>query len=327
MKQRKTDHLRICAEEDVEAGDPGFSSVRLAHKAAPEVNLADTDTSAAFLGKTLGFPLIFEAITGGTPEAKLINKAVAKVAQAYGFGMGVGSQRAAIEDTSLEDTYIVRDVAPDILLIGNLGAVQLNYGYDVTECRRAVAMIGADALALHLNPLQEAVQPEGNTSFKGIIAKINDVAAGLDAPVIAKEVGCGIDYETAKRLKVAAFDAAGSGGTSWSLVESKRNGGLMGSIGVSYAGWGTPTAQLIPELARLKKPLIASGGVRSGLDAAKAIALGADVAGVALPVLRAYHSGGEKALKAYAERFIAEFKTAMYLTGSATVADLRGKVR
>ncbi|MFH0863342.1 MAG: type 2 isopentenyl-diphosphate Delta-isomerase [Candidatus Altiarchaeota archaeon] len=327
MKARKTDHLRISAKEDVEAGDSGLGRIRLQHKASPQMRFADVDTTVRFLGKDMAFPLIFEAITGGTPEAGKINRTLAKVAQKHGLGMGVGSQRAAIEDPKLASTYQVRELAPDILLLGNLGAVQLNYGYGLEECKAAVEMLQADALALHLNPLQEAVQPEGDTDFRGIIGKINKAAAGMRTPVIAKEVGCGLDYDTAKALKVAAYDCGGLGGTSWSLVESYRNPSLMGEVGALYSDWGIPTAEAVAELSRLKKPLIASGGVRTGLDGAKCVALGANVVGVALPVLRAYYSGGQKAVDRFAERFIAEFKTAMFLTGSSKVSDLTGRVR
>jgi isopentenyl-diphosphate Delta-isomerase len=326
MAGRKEDHLRICAKEDVETSDPGFWRIRLAHRASPEISLDEVSTKVRFLGKTLGFPLIFEAITGGTAEAEKINRTLAKVAQEFGLGMGVGSQRAAIEDPKLARTYQVRDVAPEILLIGNIGAAQLNLGWGLKECERAVAMIGADALALHLNPLQEAIQPEGNTDFNGVIRKVNAVAKGLSVPVIAKEVGSGLDIRTARKLKVAALDVAGAGGTSWSLVESFRNQDLMGSVGVAYSEWGIPTVEAVESLSKLKTPLIASGGIRSGLDAAKSIALGADVAGVALPALRAYYGGGEDALRAYVKKFILEFRIAMYLTGSKRVGQLRGKV-
>jgi len=326
MDERKRDHLRICANERVEAGSTGFSAIRLSHKTSPEIRLDDVDTRTKLLGKRLALPLIFEAMTGGTEEALRINRTLAKVAQKKGVGMGVGSQRAAIENPLLEETYSVRDVAPDILLIGNLGAVQLNRGYGLAECERAVEMIGADALALHFNALQEAVQPEGDTDFRGLIAKVNKVAGKLSVPVVAKEVGCGIDYATAKRLKVAAFDVAGSGGTSWSLVESYRNSGDMGAVGVTYAEWGIPTADAVRSLSKLKTPIIASGGIRTGLDAAKAVALGAEAAGVALPILRAYYAGGEKAVGEWVDRFEAEYRTAVYVTGAKNNRGLRGKV-
>ncbi len=326
MDGRKRDHLRICASERVEAGSTGFSGVRLAHMASPEISLDDVDTRTKLLGKRLALPLIFEAMTGGTEEAGRINKALARVAQKRGVGMGVGSQRAAIEDPSLEDTYRVRDVAPDILLIGNLGAVQLNRGYGLAECERAVEMIGADALALHFNALQEAVQPGGDTDFRRLVAKVNRVAGRLSVPVVAKEVGSGIDLATAKRLKVAAYDVAGSGGTSWSLVESYRNAGAMGAVGVAYADWGIPTADAVRALSKLKAPVIASGGIRTGLDAAKAVALGAEAAGVALPVLRAYYAGGERAVEEWVDRFEAEYRTAVYVTGAKNNRGLRGRL-
>jgi len=325
IDKRKQDHIRICLEENVESGDAGFGGIRLQHRASPEINLKDINAKVTFLKKKLEFPLIFEAMTGGTPEAAKINKALASVAQEFGLGMGVGSQRAAIDDPSLAYTYEVRDVAPDILLIGNLGAVQLNMGYGASECKRAVEMIGADALALHMNSLQEAVQPEGDTNFKGLIAKMNKVASQIKTPIIAKEVGCGIDLQTARKLRVAAFDCGGVGGTSWSLVESFRNGGTMGQVGVTYASWGTPTAECVSRLAKLRKPLIASGGIRSGQDAAKAIALGADVAGVALPLLRAYHRSGQDGLRQYVKKFQAEFRTALFLTGSRNIRQIRGR--
>lgn len=325
MDERKRDHLKICNVEEVESGNPGFDEFDILTKSLPELDYTEIDTKVTFLGKKLEFPLILEAMTGGTKKAKRINKAVAKVASEFGIGMGVGSQRAAIEDSSLESTYVVRDVAPDILLIANLGAVQLNYGYSTKECKKAVDMISADALALHLNPLQEVCQPEGDTNFKGLIPKVNKVATKLKVPVIAKEVGMGLDLETAKKLKVDAYDCGGWGGTSWSLVESYRNRSYP-EIGITYSQVGIPTAECIVSLSRLNKPLIGSGGVRDGLDAAKAICLGADVAGVSLPVLHAYMDGKEKGLKEYISLFIREFKAAMFITGSLKVKNLAGKI-
>jgi isopentenyl-diphosphate delta-isomerase len=287
IRDRKLDHLRICIEENVEAGKTGLEDISLIHKALPEIDFNSIDTSVKFLGKTLKYPIIFEAMTGGVDEASRINKEVASVAQEYGLGFGVGSQRAAIEDPLLEETFRVRDVAPDVFLIANLGCVQLNYGYSVKECEKAVSMIGADALALHLNPLQEAVQPEGNRDFSGLTKKINDVSKKLSCPVIIKETGCGISGDTAKTLNVSAFDIAGLGGTSWSLVESHRSAGIEKEIGKSFSSWGIQTAQSIKEVASTGKPVIASGGIRTGIDAAKSLALGAQCVGMALPVLTA----------------------------------------
>jgi len=326
IDRRKKDHIKICMEEDVEGGDTGLSQIKLAHMSLPEVDFSKIRTDTNFLGRRMKFPLIIEAMTGGTQESGKINKDIATVTQKYGIGFGVGSQRAAIEDPTLESTYAVRDVAPDVLLIANIGAVQLNYGYTVKECQKAVDMIKADALALHLNPLQEAIQPEGNTNFSGLISKINAVKAKVKCPVIAKAVGSGIRLDTAKMLKVDAIDVGGAGGTSWCMVEGLRGSQMIRDVSKTFVGWGVPTADCIRELERLNIPLIGSGGIRTGLDAAKAVALGADVVGVALPILRAYGSLGVKGVSDYLDKFMFEFKIAMFLTGSAEVKDLRGKV-
>lgn len=327
IKDRKLDHLRICTEENVEAGNTGLEQLKLIHKALPEVDYDEIDTSIRFLGKKLSYPIIFEAMTGGVAEASKINKGIASVAQEYGIGFGVGSQRAAIEDPSLEATFKVRDVAPDILLIANLGAVQLNYGYSAKECRKVVDMIEADALALHLNPLQEAVQTEGNRNFSGLAKKINEVCKSLDKPVIVKETGCGISYETASLLKVAALDVAGSGGTSWSLVESHRSEGLGEEIGKTFSGWGIPTSESIREVARTGTPVIASGGIRTGIDAAKSLALGAQCVGMALPLLTSWAVDGKKGVEDFLDEFITELKISMFLTGAKNVSELRGKIK
>ena len=326
INDRKLDHIRICGEKNVEAGRTGFEEIRLIHKALPELDFEDIDLGIRFLGKKLNYPVIIEAMTGGAQEAKSINRDVASVAQELGIGFGVGSQRAAIEDSLLEDTFKVRDVAPDILLIANLGAVQLNYGYGLAECKKAVEMIGADALALHLNPLQEVIQPEGDRNFSNLTDKINDVAARLKTPVIVKETGCGVSYDVSKKLvKVSAIDVSGAGGTSWSLVESHRKEGLTKELGESFADWGIPTAEAIIENSKLRKPIIASGGVRNGIDAAKAIALGADCVGLALPILKAYQAGGKHNVKLFLEKFTYELKTAMFLTGCANIKELKGR--
>ena len=324
MKDRKLDHIRICLEKDVEAGSAGFEMVRLAHRALPELNLDEVNTEIEFLGKTLEYPLIIEGITGGTKEAEKINRDLAEISQELGIGFGVGSQRIAIEDKALESTFEVRDIAPDILLIANLGAIQLNNDYGLDECKKAIEMIDADALALHLNPLQEAIQPEGERNFSGLIEKVNEISSKLDKPVIAKEVGSGISHEIAAQLKVDAIDVGGSGGTSWSLVEGYRAN--QEEIGRTFAGWGIPTADCIREVSG-NVPVIGSGGVRSGLDAAKAIALGADCVGIALPVLKAYSADGTKGARDFLDRFITELRIAMFLTGSGAVGELKGRVR
>lgn len=326
IDSRKQDHLKICVKEDVEAGDAGFAGVELVYEALPELDFSKIRTETTFLGKRLDYPIILNGMTGGTKKSEKINRDLASVAQEYGVGFGVGSQRAAIEDPSLAGTYVVRDVAPDILLVANLGAVQLNYGYGIRECRKAVEMIGADALALHINPLQEVIQPEGNKNFEGLVKKINKIGSGLGVPVIAKCVGSGISRKTAEKLSVDAFDVGGVGGTSWSLVESFRGDGVKEAVGKTFAGWGIRTVDCIRGLSGLK-PVVGSGGVRSGVDAAKAIALGADVVGVALPVLRAWFEGGRGGVQAFLDRFILEFRISMFLSGSGAVGDLRGKIR
>lgn len=323
INNRKLEHIQICLEKNVEAGKTGFDEIRLKHNALPEIDFDEIDLTTRFLGKKLDYPIIIEAMTGGIKEAEQINRDIASIAQEYRIGFGVGSQRAAIEDRNTEDTFKVRDVAPDILLIANLGAVQLNYGYSLIECRKAVEMIDADALALHLNPLQEVIQPEGNRNFKGLTAKINKITSQLKKPVIIKETGCGITYESARKLKVAAIDVAGSGGTSWSLVESYRQNGLTKELGETFSEWGIPTAEAIKDAVKLKKPVIASGGIRNGVDAAKAIALGADCTGVALPILKAYKAGGKTKVKEFLNKFIYEMKTAMFLTGSKNIKELK----
>ncbi|MBN2015171.1 MAG: type 2 isopentenyl-diphosphate Delta-isomerase [Candidatus Altiarchaeota archaeon] len=325
--ERKKDHLRICVEEDVESGSTGLEDVRLTHMALPELDFDDISMETRFLGKALKYPLILEAITGGVSKAKKINHDIAGIAEEFGIGFGVGSQRMALVDPELADTYRVRNFAPDIFLIANLGAVQLNYGFGLDECRKAVDMIEADALALHINPLQEAVQPEGDRNFSGLIEKINSVSEKLGKPVIAKCVGSGISYETAKRLRISAIDVGGSGGTSWSLIEGLRGDSKTKKIGETFAGWGIPTAESIREVSRLNVPVIGSGGIRTGLDAAKAIALGADCVGIALPVLRAWSSGGKKEVRKFLDRFITELRIAMFLSGSKNIKELRGKIK
>jgi isopentenyl-diphosphate delta-isomerase len=275
-------------------------------------------------------PLLISSMTGGAHDVAQINLVLAEAAQALGLAMGVGSQRSAIGDDRLAYTYQVRRVAPDIPLLANLGAVQLNYGYGVDECRRAVEMIEADALILHFNTLQEAVQPEGNTNFKGLLAKIEQVCAHVGVPVIAKEVGNGIGARAARRLAdagVAGIDVAGAGGTSWSEVERFRHNTTQGArVAGAFAGWGIPTTEAI-RAVRAALPnilLIGSGGVRSGVDIAKAIALGADLGATAKPALSsaADQSSGEAAI-AGLQAYIDELRIAMFCSGCADLKALR----
>jgi len=327
---RKADHIRINLEHEVQSKGvtTGFERYRFVHDAMPDMSLASVETGSVFLGRELAAPVLISCMTGGVPEARVVNERLAAAAQALGCAMGVGSQRAAIETPSLARYYQVRRVAPDVPLLANLGAVQLNYGYGLDECRRAVEMIDADALVLHLNPLQEAVQPEGDTDFSGLLPKIADVCARLGVPVIVKEVGWGISGRLARRLVeagVSGIDVAGAGGTSWTEVERHRlPEGYRRRVAASFSGWGIPTAESVQQCrqAAPETLLIASGGLRTGIDAATAIALGADVAGFAGPLLRAAAESEDACYEAL-RALIEELSVTMYCTGSRTLADLR----
>ncbi|HEY0736220.1 MAG TPA: type 2 isopentenyl-diphosphate Delta-isomerase [Herpetosiphonaceae bacterium] len=331
-ESRKLDHIRIVLGEDVNAKGvtSGWARYRFRHCALPELDLRAIDTSVDFVGKRLNAPLLISSMTGGAHEAERLNLMLAEAAETLGVALGVGSQRAALSNPALARTYQVRKVAPTAVLLANIGAVQLNYGYGIAECRRAVEMIEADALILHLNALQEAVQPEGNTNFKGLLGKIEAVCRELEVPVIVKEVGNGIGVEVARKLVdagVAAIDVAGAGGTSWSEVERFRHTQDRGrSIAATFAGWGIPTTEAIKEVraALPRITLIGSGGVRSGLDVAKAIALGADVVGSAAPYLA--QAAGERGVEAIVEGlrgFQEELRITMFCTGAADLAALR----
>jgi isopentenyl-diphosphate delta-isomerase len=329
---RKLDHVRIVMDEDVAAKGvyTGFAAYRMPHDAVPELDLAEIDTSTTFLNKPMRAPLLISSMTGGASDVARINLALAEAAQALGLAMGVGSQRSAIRDQRLAYTYQVRAVAPRIPLLANLGAVQLNYGYGVDECRRAVEMIEADALILHFNVLQEAVQPEGNTNFKGLLRKVEQVCRDVGVPVIAKEVGNGIGAAAARRLVDAGvwgIDVAGAGGTSWSEVERFRQASARGTrVAGAFAGWGIPTTEAI-RAVRAALPnvsLIGSGGIRSGVDVAKAIALGADLGGTAKPALGpAADVQGAQAVVEELRAYIDELRIAMFCSGCVDLRALR----
>lgn len=327
---RKQDHLRIALEQDVQFKEvtTGLEKYRFVHQALPELDSASIDLSLELFGKRLRSPIVISAMTGGVAAACDINRNLARAAQETGVALGVGSQRAAIEDPALAFSYQVRDVAPDILLFANLGAVQLNYGYGVSQCRQAVEMIGADALVLHLNPLQEALQPEGNTDFSGLLARIERVCRELEVPVIVKEVGWGISETVARRLAsagVTGIDVAGAGGTSWSEVERHRAWSQRAhNIAASFADWGIPTAESVLAVRRAapRAKVIASGGIRTGVDVAKAIALGADAAGIATPFLKAAAVSAEAVTEAVSE--VAEgLRIAMFCVGAASLGHLK----
>jgi len=290
---RKDDHIRINLEQNVGSGlTTGLERYRFMHRALPEMNLDDVDLSQTLFNKQLRAPILISSMTGGTNQAGQLNQILAEAAQAAGIAMGVGSQRAALEHEELASSFQVRKHAPDILLLANLGAVQLNYAYTVDHCLRAVEMIEADALILHFNALQEAVQPGGDTNFAGLLSKIEKVCRVLPVPVIAKEVGWGFSASDVSDLTSAgiqAIDVAGAGGTSWSQVEMHRaQNPAQAHLAGAFIDWGIPTAECI-KIVRTTSPdmtIFASGGLRNGIDIAKCIALGAKLGGMAGPFLK-----------------------------------------
>lgn len=328
-QKRKKEHLEICLDTEsvTSASGTGLSRYRFVHNALPELDIDEIDLSTTFLGKRLQAPILISSMTGGFDLARKVNRNLAAAAQSLGLAMGVGSQRVAVEEPSAADSFEVRDVAPDILLFGNLGAVQLNYGYTVEHCRRAVSMIGADALILHLNVLQEAVQPEGNRNFKGLGEKIAAVCRDLEVPVIAKEVGNGISVDAAIRLQragVKALDVAGYGGTSWSAVEAQRAVKQGKRPDTAFAAWGIPTEEALVSVRQALPDiqLIASGGVRSGVDIAKAIALGADLGAFGQPLLAAALESSAKVIE-FIAGVIHELKVSMLCVGAVDLTALR----
>ncbi len=334
IDQRKSDHIKINLEQDVRSAlTSGLEKVHFIHEALPELDLNHIDTSLSLFGKQLTSPTLVSSMTGGTSKAETINLRLAEAAQECGIAMGVGSQRAAIENPEQAQTFQVRRVAPDILLFANLGAVQFNYGYGIDQCRQAVDMIQADALCLHLNPLQEAVQDAGDTNWTGLAKKIEEVCKKLEVPVIAKEVGWGISERTAKMLAdcgVGAIDVAGAGGTSWSQVEMHRAPDeFTRQLAATFVGWGIPTAESIVSVKRAapEMTVFASGGIKDGLDIAKCIALGATLGGMAGQFLKAAAISTEKAIEMM-KLTKRQIEVTMFASGAGTLDELRqGKLQ
>ncbi len=323
-RDRKLEHIRLALEERMQLGQNFFDDYRFDHAALPEIDLDQVDTGVDFLGRHLSAPLLISSMTGGTETAGQINRNLAAGAEQAGVAVGVGSQRKALEDPTKADTFRVREVAPAAVLLANLGAVQLNYGMGVRECREAVEMIEADALILHLNPLQEAIQPEGQCNFAGLLPKIGEVVREVGVPVVVKEIGCGISEATARALAgqgVRIVDTAGVGGTSWARIEAQRAGDL--EIGELFAGWGIPTPESIRQLRQVEGlTVIASGGVRNGLDVAKAIALGADLVGMAYPFLAPATESADR-VAGKVRRTVRELRICMFCLGVKTISELR----
>jgi isopentenyl-diphosphate delta-isomerase len=334
-EKRKADHIKICLDNLAQAkkATTGFEDIHFIHNALPEINKEKIDLSTEFLGHKLSAPLIVGAMTGGTDQAAKINSVIAETVEKLRLGMGVGSQRVALEDQNLEKTFAVaRKKAPTSFLIANIGGVQLVHGYGTKEIKKAIEMIDADAIAIHLNALQEAIQPEGQTNFEGIIKKICEVTKSIDKPVIVKETGCGIALEEAKKLEdagVKAIDVAGVGGTSFAAVEFFRTNGeeshIQHLLGDAFWDWGIPTVASIAEIAQeVKIPIIASGGVRNGLDIAKALAINAKLTSVAQPVLRAAVCG-VKETTGLLSFLIAELENVLFLVGAKKIKELATK--
>ncbi|MGH7855350.1 MAG: type 2 isopentenyl-diphosphate Delta-isomerase [Candidatus Binatia bacterium] len=328
-QKRKKEHLEICLDTQSVTSDSGTGLDRycFVHNALPELDLDEIELGTTFLGKRLGAPILISSMTGGFDLARKVNRNLAAAAQKLGIAMGVGSQRVAIEEPSAAASFQVRDVAPDILLLSNIGAVQLNYGYGIDQCRRAVEMIGADGLILHLNVLQEAVQPEGNRNFTGLTEKIAAVCRKLDVPVVAKEVGNGISVDVATRLQragVKAIDIAGKGGTSWSAVEAQRAAKMGQRPDRAFADWGIPTEEALISVRQALPDiqLIASGGIRTGVDMAKSIALGADLAALGQPLLAAALESVDKVVE-FLAGVIHEIKVSMLCVGAKDLGELR----
>ena len=330
IDRRKADHIKINLEQDVRSAlTSGLECYHFVHEALPELDLEAVDTTLHLFGKILHAPILISSMTGGTQEAKTINLRLSEAAQIIGVAMGVGSQRAAIENPDLDETFsIARKVAPDILLFANLGAVQLNFGYSLDQCRRAVDMLQADALCLHLNPLQEAVQPGGNTNFAGLAKKIEKVCRKIEVPVIIKEVGWGISERTAKILLncgVSVIDVAGAGGTSWSQVEMHRApNDFTRQLAATFVGWGITTTESILNVRKAAPELtiFASGGLKDGLDIAKCIALDATLGGMAGLFLKAATVSTEKALEVI-KLTQRQIKVAMFAAGAGNIETLR----
>jgi isopentenyl-diphosphate delta-isomerase len=332
-RKRKANHIRISLSHNVQArkARTGFEDVHLVHRALPETDRQKIKLSTTVFGHRFSAPLIVGAMTGGTPEATKINATIAEAVEELGLGMGVGSQRAAIEDRRFEKTFnIARKRAPTAFLIANIGGVQLVHGYGLAEAKKAIEMIEADALAIHLNPLQEAVQPEGQTNFKGMLEKIGEIAKELEKPVIAKETGAGITTEEAKKLEtvgVKGIDVSGAGGTSFAAVEHYRVKGRGNSfqrrLGDAFWDWGIPTAISIVEVSQtVTIPVIASGGIRDGVSVAKALALGASLASLSQPALQVAVRGAKETRDALS-LLIDELRNTMFLVGADSVRSLQ----
>lgn len=320
---RKAEHLRLASDERMQARRSAFARYRFGHLALPEIGYDEIDLGTELLGRNLRAPLLISCMTGGTEEAARINANLAEAAERCGVALGLGSQRKALEDPGVAATFKVRELAPSVPLLGNLGAVQLNRGYGASDCQAAVDMIGADGLVLHLNPLQEAIQPEGDVCFRNLLPRMAEVVDRLSVPVLAKEIGCGISQHVAQdlqRIGIEWIDVAGAGGTSWARIEAAR--AEDAPLGDLFADWGIETPEAIQQVRRVAGVrVIASGGVRNGVDVAKCLALGAELVGMAYPLLLAAQTSAD-AVVAKIQKTVRELEIAMFCLGVKRPADL-----
>jgi len=331
---RKTEHIRICLDENVEGVNKstGLEGINFIHNALPEINFKDIDLSTSFLNKPLKAPFLVSSMTGGSELAEKINRNLGKAAEEKGWAIGLGSTRALLESDAHEDSFMIRKYAKSVPLIANLGAVQLNYGYGAGECQRLVDLTEADSLVFHLNSLQEVVQDEGDLNFENLLPKIEEVCKSIDVPVGVKEVGFGIDGTVAEKLYnvgISYIDVAGAGGTSWSQVEKFRSKDpLRIHAAEAFNSWGIPTKDCIVSVrSRLKDvPLVASGGMKTGHDAAKAITIGADLIGFARQLLQAATENVESVLFTM-EQIEFELKMVMFGIGVKNLTELKNTNR
>ncbi|MEM2104858.1 MAG: type 2 isopentenyl-diphosphate Delta-isomerase [Candidatus Bathyarchaeia archaeon] len=334
-RKRKAEHIKISLNMDTQAKETttGFEDIHLTHRALPQISKEKISLETTVFNHKFSAPIIVGAITGGTQEATKINATIAEAVEELGLGMGVGSQRAAIEDKRFEETFsITRKKAPTAFLIANIGGVQLVHGYGVKEAKKAIKMIDADAIAIHLNPLQEAIQPEGQTNFEGVLEKIRQIAEELDKPVIVKETGAGISAEDAEKIEdagVEGIDVSGAGGTSFAAIEyyraKRRQEGFQRKLGQVFWDWGIPTAISIIEVSQtVKIPVIASGGIRNGIEVAKALAIGASLTSLSQPILKEAVKGVKETKDALLT-LIEELKTTMFLVGASSAHHLKEK--
>jgi isopentenyl-diphosphate Delta-isomerase len=329
LNNRKVEHINIInSDEKTDRKKYYFDRIRLIHRALPEIALSDVNPSTIFLGKELSFPLLISSMTGGDHDVvRTINRNLAIAAEEMGVAMGVGSQRVQFSRPAAQNSFAIRQFAPTTLLMANLGAVQLNHGFDESHCQQAIDTVEADAICLHLNPLQEAIQPEGDTNFNGLVEKIGRMSKHLTKPLILKEVGAGLsllDVELAINNGIYYFDVAGSGGISWSRIENFRQEAEQNDgVGLTFQDWGNPTPDILSSLKKYRGQItiIASGGIRNGIDMVKAVILGANLVGLAKPFLKPAMESPEAVKKTIA-KLKKEFTIALFLLGKKTVKEI-----